>query len=99
MVCPQTSKKIRAVNQMKASNGKRVSATVPYGYKKIEGDKEHWYIDEPVAEIVKKIFNLCLAGKGPMQFAKQLEREKILTPTAYFYSINRKTSNPMPANI
>ena len=99
MVCPQTSKKIRAVNQMKASNGKRVSATVPYGYKKIEGDKEHWYIDEPVAEIVKKISNLCLAGNGPMQFAKQLEREKILTPTAYFYSINRKTSNPMPANI
>ena len=30
----------RAVNEMKASKGMRISSTVPYGYKKIEGDKE-----------------------------------------------------------
>ena len=71
----QTSKKIRAVNELKASQGKRVSATVPFGYKKIEGNKEQWYIDEPAAEVVRKIFNLCLAGKGPLQIAKQLEKE------------------------
>ena len=56
-------------------------------------------IDEPAAEIVRKIFDLCIKGKGPSQIAKQLESEKILTPTAYFYSIGRKTSNPMPANV
>ena len=28
----QTSKKIRAVWQSKADNGKRISSTVPYGY-------------------------------------------------------------------
>ena len=54
----QTSKKIRAVNEMKASKGMRISSTVSYGYKKIEGNKEQWYIDEPAAEIVRKIFNL-----------------------------------------
>ena len=95
----QTSKKIRAVNQMKASKGKRVSSSVAFGYKKIEGDKEQWYIDEPAAEIVRKIYELCLSGKGPSQIARQLENEKILTPTAYYYSIGRKTPNPMPVNI
>lgn len=95
----QTSKKIRAVNEMKASKGKRISSSVPYGYKKIEGDKEQWYIDEPAAEVVRKIFELCLAGKGPSQIARILEKEKILTPTSYFHSIGKKTSNQMPKNI
>ena len=36
----QTSKKIRAVWQSKAENGKRVSPTVPFGYVKDPGDKE-----------------------------------------------------------
>lgn len=95
----QTSKKIRAVNEMKASKGMRISSTVPYGYKKIEGDKEQWYIDEPAAEIVRRIFNLCISGKGPSQIARQLEAEKVLTPTAYFNSVGKKTSNLMPTNI
>lgn len=95
----QTSKKIRAVNEMKDSKGMRISSTVPYGYKKIEGNKEQWYIDDPAAEIVRKIFNLCISGKGPSQIARQLEAEKVLTPTAYFNSVGKKTSNPMPINI
>ncbi|WP_270625224.1 recombinase family protein [Ligilactobacillus ruminis] len=95
----QTSKKIRAVNEMKAAKGKRVSSSVAYGYKKIDGDKEQWYVDEPAAEVVRKIYDLCLAGKGPSQIARKLEQEKILTPTAYFNSVGRNTSNPMPANI
>ena len=75
---------------MKASKGMRISSTVPYGYKKIEGNKEQWYIDEPAAEIVRKIFNLCISGKGPSQIARQLEAEKVLTPTAYFNSVGKK---------
>lgn len=60
---------------------------------------EQWYIDKSAAEIVRKIFNLCISGKGPSQIARQLEAEKMLTPTAYFNSIGKKTSKPMPANI
>lgn len=79
----QTSKKIRAVWQMKAASGKRVSSTVPYGYMKSPDDKEKWIIDEEAAEIVRKIFSLALAGRGISQIAVQLEREKVLVPTAY----------------
>jgi predicted subunit of tRNA(5-methylaminomethyl-2-thiouridylate) methyltransferase len=94
----QTSKKIRAVWKSKADHGERISATVPYGYRKSEDNPKQWVIDEPAAEIVRRIFNLCIEGKGPLQIAKILEREKILTPTAYYRSINRATSNPLPDN-
>lgn len=85
----QTSKKIRAVWQSKADNGKRVSPTVPFGYMKDTNDKEKWLIDEPAAEIVRKIYDLCLAGRGPSQIARQLEEEQILIPSAYYESIGR----------
>ena len=35
-------------------------------------DKKKWIVDEEAAEIVKRIFALCIAGKGPMQIAKLL---------------------------
>lgn len=95
----QTSKKIRAVNELKASQGKRVASTVAFGYKKSESDKEEWIIDEPAAEVVRKIYALFLGGKGPSQIARQLEAEKVLTPTAYFHSVGKKTSNPVLADI
>ncbi len=94
----QTSKKIRAVNQMKAANGKRVSSAVPYGYVKNPDNKDEWLIDEPAAEIVRKIFALTLAGRGIMQIARQLEDEKVLIPTAYHISKGRAVKKEVPAN-
>ncbi|MDO4810678.1 MAG: recombinase family protein [Eubacteriales bacterium] len=92
----QTSKKIRAVNRMKAENGKRISSAVPYGYKKNPDDEDHWLIDEPAAEVVRRIYDLCLAGRGPAQIARQLEKEQVMTPTEYFHSKGKKTSNDLP---
>ncbi len=94
----QTSKKIRAVWKSKAENGKRVSPTVPFGYVKDPGDKEKWLIDEPAAEVVRKIYALCLAGRGPSQIARQLEKEKILVPSAYYESVGRSHAQKVPTN-
>lgn len=94
----QTSKKIRAVWQSKADNGKRVSSAVPFGYVKDPADKEKWLIDEPAAEVVRKIFALSLAGKGPAQIARQLEREEVLIPSAYYESVGRKSGHKIPLN-
>ena len=94
----QTSKKIRAVWQSKAENGKRVSPTVPFGYVKDLNDKEKWLIDEPAAEVVRKIYAFCLAGRGPSQIARQLEKEKILVPSAYYESVGRSHAQKVPAN-
>ena len=93
----QTSKKIRDVWKSKSDNGKRVSPTVPFGYKKSPENKEQWIIDEPAAEIVRKIFALCLDGRGPSQIARQLEKENILVPSAYYQSVGRKCSQKVPA--
>ncbi len=92
----QTSKKIRDVWKSKSDNGKRVSPTVPFGYMKDPTDKEKWLIDEPAAEIVRKIFALCLDGRGPSQIARQLEKEHIMVPSAYYKSVNRKCSQKVP---
>ena len=89
----QTSKKIRAVWQSKSDNGERVSSAVAYGYKKSPDDPKQWIIDEPAAKVVRYIFQLCLEGLGITKIARRLEAEQILTPTAYYNSIGRKTRN------
>lgn len=94
----QTSKKIRAVWQSKAEHGERVSSTVPFGYKKSEENPKQWVIDEPAAEVVRKIYAQCLAGRGPSQIARQLEEEQVLVPSAYYESIGRKHAQKAPVN-
>ena len=94
----QTSKKIKAVWKAKANNGERIAPAVPFGYMKSPEDSKQWIIDEPAAKVVRYIFELCIAGLGPMQIAKRLESEKIVSPTEYYYSIGRKTSNKRPEN-
>ena len=95
----QTSKKVRAVWAMKAANGKRSNFRVPYGYKRDELDKEKWLVDDAAAEVVRRIYHLCLEGKGPEQIARLLQKEKVLTPTAYYRSIGSSSANrPMPSD-
>ena len=78
-----TSKKIRAVFNAKGKSGKPLAVNPPYGYKKSETNKYLWEIDEETAPVVKRIFQLCIEGRGPAQIAKALTADKILTPTAY----------------
>lgn len=94
----QTSKKIRAVWQSKAEHGERVASSIPYGYKRSEDNPKQWVIDEPAADVVRKIYALCLAGKGPTQIAKQLEEEQVLVPAAYSEHIGRKHPQKVPKN-
>ena len=93
----QTSKKIRAVWQNKRDRGERVSPTVPYGYKKAKKDTQ-WYIDEPAAEVVRYIFKMAMEGLGPTKIANRLREEKYITPTEYFYQINRNARNERPVD-
>ena len=88
-----TSKKIRAVFKAKGQSGKPLSSP-PYGYKKSEIDKNVWEIDEEAAEVVRKIFQLCIAGNGPTKIARILTEEGIPTPTAYAKSKGRNAGHP-----
>ena len=93
-----TSRKIRAVNKAKGERGERLTTNIPYGYKRDSDDPKKWVIDEEAAQIVKRIFALCMEGKGPSQIAALLEKEKVLNPTAYKQREGRKTPHQTPEN-
>ena len=78
-----TSKKIRAVVKMRGEAGEHIASNPPYGYVKDPQNKKKWIVDEEAAKVVRRIFDLCIAGKGPMQIAKILTASKVLTVTAY----------------
>ena len=88
-----TSKKIRAVMRAKGNAGEHLCTNPPYGYMKDPADKKKWMVDEEAAEIVKRIFDLCIAGKGPMQIAKLLTAEHILTVKAHYA---QRAGKPLP---
>lgn len=83
-----TSKKIRAVFKAKGQSGKPLSLPI-YGYKKSEANKNLWLVDDEAAEVVRRIFKLCIEGYGPVQIARILTQEGIPTPTSYALSQGR----------
>ena len=93
-----TSRKIRAVQKAKGERSERLTVHVPYGYMKNPENPKEWIIDEEAAQVVKKIFTLCMNGRGPSQIADQLEKDKILTPTAYKNKQGVKTPHTEPEN-
>lgn len=90
------SKKIRAVMRSKGNAGEHLCTNPPYGYRKDPTDKKKWIVDEEAAAVVKRIFDLCIAGKGPMQIAKALTADKVLTVKAYYAKRDGKS---MPDNL
>lgn len=93
-----TSKKIRAVFKAKGEAGKPLCTNPPYGYVKDPEDKHHWIVEETSANVVRRIFNLCVDGYGPSQIASILEKDKVLVPSAYYKSIGIRYSAKVPDN-
>ena len=58
-------------------------------------DKKQWIVDEEAAAVVKWIFDLCIAGKGPMQIGRTLKTENVLCIRAYHA---KQKGNPLPEN-
>ena len=87
-----TSKKVRAVMKAKGTNGKHLGGP-PYGYRADPQDKDHWILDEDAAPVVKLIFDLAIAGKGPSQIARILEADGVLTTKALYA---QRKGKPMP---
>ena len=93
-----TSRKIRAVQKAKGERGVPLTTNVPFGYLKDPADKTKWIVDEAAAVVVKRIFKLCMEGRGPMQIAKLLQEEKVLNPTAYKKREGIKAPSPETAD-
>lgn len=78
-----TSNKIKAIFKSRMKDGMRCSGSIPYGYKRKPGDKQTLIVDEPAAEVVRKIFRLVCQGNSTTAIAEMLTAEKILIPSAY----------------
>ena len=78
-----TSNKIKAVFKSRMKEGLRCSGSIPYGYKRKPDDKQTLIVDEPAAEVVRKIFRLVCQGVTTTGIAEILAKEKVLIPSAY----------------
>ena len=87
-----TSKKVRSVMKARGTSGKHMGKP-PYGYRSDPQDRDHWILDEDAAPVVKRIFDLTIAGKGPCQIARILEADGVLTTKALYA---KQKGKPMP---
>ena len=78
-----TSNKIKAIFKSRMKDGMRCSGSIPYGYKRKPDDKQTLIVDEPAAEVVRKIFRLVCQGNSTTAIAEMLTAEQVLIPSAY----------------
>lgn len=78
-----TSKKLRAVRIQNAKKGKNGMSHAPYGYTLGTDEKRTLQVNEEVAPIVRRIFEMRAQGLTPRKIADVLNSEKVLTPNDY----------------
>lgn len=78
-----TSQKIQAVLRSRGLAGKHTGSHALYGYKKDPENPDHWIIDEEVADVVRRIYQLVIDGYGPFAIARKLTEDKIERPSYY----------------
>ena len=81
MFLKDISKKIRMARKSRTMQGKFMGRVAPYGYKKDPLDKNHLVIDEELAPIVKRIFDLSKEGYGIWRISQMFTAEKIPRPS------------------
>ena len=79
------SSKIKSVLHSKKVSGQFTSAYAPYGYRKSDEDKHRLVIDEPAAEIVRRIFDMRASGMAYGKITAALNDEDIPSPRWYWY--------------
>ncbi|MDE5570199.1 MAG: recombinase family protein [Ruminococcus sp.] len=79
MPVTDTSKKVKSVIKRRQEEGKWICA-VPYGYIMTNSKTMQFRVDEPSAEVVRKIFQLYCDGWGYKKIANYLTDSHIPTP-------------------
>ena len=89
------SRKIKTVAHARGNAGKPLSYKAIYGYKKDLADKHKWVVDEDVAPVVKRIFQMSLNGMGVYQIAKKLTEERVEKPSFYLAKTDERKSKSL----
>ena len=85
-----TSKKIKAVYEAGAKQGKYFAAKAPYGYVRSDTPNHTPVIDLETAPVVKRIFDMRAQGMSSLRIASVLNKEGILCPSEYYYQQTEK---------
>ena len=83
MYAKDISKKVRASLKTKQETGQFIGSFAPYGYIKDPSNKNHLLIDEQVAHVVRRIYEMYLNGKSTVAIAEILNDEEVECPSAY----------------
>lgn len=77
------SKKNKTALRIRMKQGEHTAGYVFYGYKKNPDDRHKIVIDEPAANIVRRIFDYSIKGISTYKIARILNDEKIDSPNEY----------------
>lgn len=83
MYAKDISKKITSVKRDKQRKGLFIGGKAAYGYKISAERKNVIEIDEPAAEVVRRMFQMAIEGKSCREIAVTLNNEGVPTPAQY----------------
>lgn len=73
------SRKVRSSKKLRGNAGDPLCLP-PYGYRKAPDNPKQWIIDEEAAEVVRKIYRLCIEGNGIETTARILQEKRYFDP-------------------
>lgn len=82
MYSKDLSKKVKTAKKARLLQGKFAASSAPYGYMKDPNDKNHLVIDEKIAPVVRRIFDLAKRGWGISRIRQLLTDEHTARPAA-----------------
>lgn len=92
------SNKVKGSFSCKIAAGQFIGAFAPYGYLKDKNNKNALVIDEEVAPIVRKIFDMYISGSGKQTIARYLTSKGIPTPHIHKENIGLNYKNSININ-
>jgi DNA invertase Pin-like site-specific DNA recombinase len=87
------SDKIKAAKAVQARKGVCLSGSTPFGYKRDPEIPDTLIIDEAVADVVRKLYEMRLNGMGYYALCKWLNENDIMPPKMY-YSVRQNREPP-----
>ena len=77
------SLKVRSSFSVKREKGEYIAPFSPYGYKKDPENVNHLIIDEPAADVIRRIFSMKIEGHSANAIAEEMNRIGVMTPADY----------------
>lgn len=92
------SRKNKTAMLTRYRRGEYMFAEPFYGYLKDQEDKHRLAVDQEAAVVVRRIFELCIGGMSTADVAAVLNKEGILSPTAFKKARGIRTNHRLVSN-